>query len=108
MPTPNSDVSLAAPISLSTAPRSRRTREPDQEGEGRRRRVRGGLSCLRERKPKTLIVWGKGDPIVLSAGATPFEADLPDPEIHLLNSGHFALKEDAAEIARQIMRKFAR
>lgn len=63
---------------------------------------------LRERQPKTLIVWGKGDPIFLPAGATAYKADLPKAELHLLDSGHFALEEDADEIARRIVRTFAR
>ena len=63
---------------------------------------------LRERQPETLVLWGKGDPIFLPAGAAAYKADLPSAEIHLLDTGHFALEEDAAEIARRIVRKFAR
>ena len=63
---------------------------------------------LRERKPKTLVVWGKGDPIFLPVGAAAYRADLPNAEVHLLNSGHFALEEDADEIAGLIVRMFAR
>lgn len=63
---------------------------------------------LCERKPKTLIVWGKGDPIFLPVGATAYRADLPNAEVHLLDSGHFALEEDADQIAGLIVRMFAR
>ena len=62
---------------------------------------------LREHRPKTLIVWGRNDPIFLPAGAEAYRADLPKAEMHLLNTGHFALEEDAPEIARMIIRTFA-
>lgn len=38
-------------------------------------------------------------------GAHPYRRDLKDIETHLLDSGHFALGEDGAEIAR-LMRDF--
>ena len=63
---------------------------------------------LRERQPKTLIVWGQNDPIFLPAGAQAYQANLPSAEIHLLDTGHFALEEDAPEIARLIIRTFGR
>lgn len=47
-----------------------------------------------------LIVWGKNDKIFPAAGATPYLRDLPDAELHLLDTGHFALEEDGEEIAR--------
>ena len=39
---------------------------------------------FRERKPPTLIVWGKNDKIFPADGATPYLRDLPDAELHLL------------------------
>jgi pimeloyl-ACP methyl ester carboxylesterase len=54
---------------------------------------------LRERQPPTLVVWGKNDPIFGPKGAEAFRNDLPTAEIHLLDTGHFALEEDAATIA---------
>ena len=60
---------------------------------------------LRDRKPPVLAVWGKNDPIFLPAGAEAFLRDDPRTELHLLNTGHFALEEDGPEIA-QLIREF--
>ncbi|MFC8508929.1 alpha/beta fold hydrolase [Streptomyces sp. NPDC057411] len=46
-----------------------------------------------------LAVWGEGDEIFVPAGAEAFRRDLPDAEIHLLPTGHFALETHAPEIA---------
>jgi pimeloyl-ACP methyl ester carboxylesterase len=48
---------------------------------------------FRARKPPTLIVWGKNDKIVPASGATPYLRDLPKAELHLIDSGHFALED---------------
>ena len=61
---------------------------------------------LHEYPPKTLIAWGRNDPIFLPVGAQAYRADVPMAEVHLLNRGHFALEEDAPEIARMIIRTF--
>ncbi|WP_242097749.1 alpha/beta fold hydrolase [Sphingomonas sp. CROZ-RG-20F-R02-07] len=61
---------------------------------------------LKARQPKTLILWGKNDPIFLPAGADAYSADLPKAEVHLLNTGHFALEEDAEVAAKHILRTF--
>jgi len=60
---------------------------------------------FRKHQPPMLIVWGKGDKIFPAAGATPYLRDLPKAEMHLLDTGHFALEEEGAEIAR-LMRDF--
>jgi pimeloyl-ACP methyl ester carboxylesterase len=60
---------------------------------------------LREKKPPVLVVWGKNDPVFAPAGAEAFLKDVPQAELHLLDTGHFALEEDGAEIA-QIIRAF--
>jgi pimeloyl-ACP methyl ester carboxylesterase len=57
---------------------------------------------FRKHQPPTLIVWGKNDAIFPAAGAHPYRRDLRDLEFHLLDTGHFALEEDGAEIARLI------
>lgn len=54
---------------------------------------------FREYQPPTLIVWGKNDYIFPAEGALAYRKDLPDAEIHLLNTGHFALEEDLEMIA---------
>jgi pimeloyl-ACP methyl ester carboxylesterase len=58
---------------------------------------------LREHRPPTLVVWGKNDPIFTSAGALAYKRDLPDCEVHLLDTGHFPLEEDAAATADLVM-----
>jgi pimeloyl-ACP methyl ester carboxylesterase len=54
---------------------------------------------LREHQPPTLITWGRGDPFFLEAGALAYLGDVPGAQLHLLDTGHFALEEDLAEIA---------
>ncbi|MEU7070102.1 alpha/beta hydrolase [Streptomyces narbonensis] len=54
---------------------------------------------LREHRPPTLIVWGRGDAFFLEAGAHAYLRDLPDAELHLFDTGHFALEEKLPEIA---------
>lgn len=60
---------------------------------------------FREYQPPTLIVWGKNDAIFPPAGAEPYKRDLKNLEYHLLDTGHFALEEDGAKMAR-LMRSF--
>lgn len=54
---------------------------------------------FRDRKPPTLIVWGKNDKIFPEAGAHPYLRDIPGAELHLLDTGHFALEDKLDEIA---------
>ena len=60
---------------------------------------------FRTRQPPTLIVWGKNDVIFPAAGAKAYLSDLPRAELHLLDSGHFALEDKGEEIAG-LMRNF--
>ena len=59
---------------------------------------------FRRHQPPTLIVWGRNDPIFPAEGAEPYRRDLKDVELHLLDTGHFALEEEGDEIARLIRR----
>jgi pimeloyl-ACP methyl ester carboxylesterase len=63
---------------------------------------------LREHRPRTLIVWGRNDPIFLPAGAQAYRRDVPQAELHYFDTGHFALEEDAPAIARDIIASFGR
>ncbi|WP_295629012.1 alpha/beta hydrolase [uncultured Nitrosomonas sp.] len=54
---------------------------------------------FREYTPPTLVVWGKNDAIFIADGAVPYKRDLPGAEIHLLDTGHFALETHGTEIA---------
>jgi pimeloyl-ACP methyl ester carboxylesterase len=57
---------------------------------------------FRSQQPPTLIVWGKNDFIFPGEGAEPYRRDLRDLEVHLLDTGHFALEEDGDVIAARI------
>lgn len=59
---------------------------------------------FRQYQPPTLIVWGKNDVIFPEEGAHPYLRDLPGAEIHLLDTGHFALETHGDEIADRIRR----
>ena len=59
---------------------------------------------FRQHQPPTLIVWGKNDAIFPAAGAHPYQRDLKNVELHLLDTGHFALEEDGDIIVRHIRR----
>ncbi|MGO7215495.1 alpha/beta fold hydrolase [Rhizobium ruizarguesonis] len=54
---------------------------------------------FRERKPPALIVWGKNDKIFPEEGAHPYLRDLPNAEVHILDTGHFALEDKLDEMA---------
>jgi pimeloyl-ACP methyl ester carboxylesterase len=60
---------------------------------------------FRTRKPPTLIVWGANDVIFPADGARAYLRDLPNAEMHLLDTGHFALEDKGDEIAA-LMRDF--
>jgi pimeloyl-ACP methyl ester carboxylesterase len=60
---------------------------------------------FRERQPPTLIVWGKNDKIFPADGARPYLRDLPNAELHLLDTGHFAL-EDRLDIMAPLIHDF--
>jgi pimeloyl-ACP methyl ester carboxylesterase len=59
---------------------------------------------LREHRPRTLIVWGRGDAFFPEPGAHAYLNDLPDAELHVLDTGHFALEDKLPEIAPLIDR----
>ncbi|WP_282792675.1 alpha/beta hydrolase [Streptomyces sp. CC224B] len=54
---------------------------------------------FRESQVPLLAVWGAHDEIFVPAGALAFHRDLPEAEVHLLPTGHFALETHAAQIA---------
>jgi pimeloyl-ACP methyl ester carboxylesterase len=60
---------------------------------------------FRKYQPPTLIVWGKNDKIFPEAGAHPYRRDLPKAEVHILDSGHFAL-EDKLDTMAPLIRNF--
>ena len=58
---------------------------------------------FRDHQPPTLIVWGKNDYIFPAEGAYPYKRDLKNIELHLLDTGHFALEEKGDEISNYIL-----
>ena len=55
------------------------------------------------RQPKMLIVWGKNDPFFTVEGAQAYLRDIPKAELHLLDTGHFALEDSSDFIAQKIV-----
>ena len=57
---------------------------------------------FRTSRPPLLAVWGRNDPFFLPAGAEAFKRDIPDADVRLLDTGHFALETHATDIAAAI------
>jgi len=57
---------------------------------------------FRTHRPPLLAVWGKNDPFFLPKGADAYRRDIPDAEVLLFDTGHFALETHAVEIAAAI------
>ena len=53
---------------------------------------------FRKQQPPTLITWGKNDGIFTVEGAELYKKDVPSAELHLLDTGHFALEEELDRI----------
>jgi pimeloyl-ACP methyl ester carboxylesterase len=60
---------------------------------------------FRSQQPRMLILWGKNDPFFTVEGAKAYQRDIPKAELHLIDTGHFALEDSSAFIAER-MRKF--
>ncbi|WP_042159628.1 alpha/beta fold hydrolase [Paenibacillus gorillae] len=58
---------------------------------------------LQQYQPPLLAVWGENDVSFIPAGAKAFKKDLPEAEIHLLDTGHFALETHALEIGELML-----
>lgn len=54
---------------------------------------------MRQHTPPTLITWGRNDPFFTEPGGRAYLRDLPDAELHLFDTGHFALETHLTEIA---------
>jgi len=59
---------------------------------------------FRKAKPPVLAVWGKNDPFFVPPGAEAFRRDNPNAEVHLYDTGHFALETHGNEIGAEIRR----
>lgn len=60
---------------------------------------------FRKSKPPLLAIWGKNDPFFIPAGAEAFRRDIPNAQVKMLDTGHFALETHVVEIAAA-MREF--
>ena len=54
---------------------------------------------LRDHRPPTLVVWGRNDPFFPEPGAHAYLHDLPEAEVHVFDTGHFALEDHLPVIA---------
>ena len=59
---------------------------------------------LRNQQPKTLIFWGQDDVFFTREGGEAYLRDLPNAEMHRLDSGHFAVEDCLDEIAAKTRR----
>jgi pimeloyl-ACP methyl ester carboxylesterase len=59
---------------------------------------------LQDRQPKSLIFWGQNDIFFTREGGEAYLKDLPDAEMHRLDSGHFAVEDCLDEIASNTSR----
>ena len=63
---------------------------------------------LKDRQPKTLIVWGRNDPLILPAAAEFIKQVVPAAHLRYFDGGHFVLDEYANVIAEAIIETFSR
>ena len=59
---------------------------------------------LRKQQPKTLIFWGQDDIFFTREGGEAYLKELPNAEMHRLESGHFAVEDCLDQIAANIHR----
>jgi pimeloyl-ACP methyl ester carboxylesterase len=62
---------------------------------------------LKDRQPKTLIVWGRNDPLILPAAAEFVKQIVPTAAVHYYDGGHFVLDENAEAVAEAIIETFS-
>lgn len=61
---------------------------------------------LKTAQPKTLIVWGAGDPLFTVEGAHAVKREVPAAKLVTYKAGHFLLEEYSADVAKQILLNF--
>ena len=62
----------------------------------------GWHTYFKKHQPPMLITWGINDVFFPVAGANAYLRDLPKAELHLLETGHFALEDHCSFIAERI------
>lgn len=63
---------------------------------------------FRSSQVPTLVVWGANDEIFGPEGARAFTRDLPHADVHLLDTGHFALESDLDAVSEHVRHFLAR
>jgi len=63
---------------------------------------------LKERQPKTLVVWGQNDPLFVPTAPEFVKQAVPTAEVRYFDGGHFVLDEYADAIAEAIIETFSR
>ena len=61
---------------------------------------------LKEQQPKTLIVWGRNDPLILPPAAEFVKQVVPTADLRYFDGSHFVLDEYADEVAAAIIETF--
>ena len=61
---------------------------------------------LKDRQPKTLIVWGRNDPLILPVAAEFVKQVVPAADLRYFDGGHFVLDEYADAVAEAIIETF--
>jgi pimeloyl-ACP methyl ester carboxylesterase len=67
----------------------------------------GWHAYFKKYQPRMLITWGTNDVFFPVPGAKAYLRDLPQAELHLIETGHFALEDNCAFIAGRIRKFFA-
>ena len=62
---------------------------------------------LKDRQPKTLIVWGRHDPLMRPAAAEFVKEIVPGADLRFFDSGHFVLDENVDAVAEAIIETFS-
>jgi len=62
---------------------------------------------LRKLQPKTIIFWGQNDLFFTAQGGEAYLKDLPNAEMHRLDSGHFAVEDNLDYISNNIHRFYS-
>ena len=62
---------------------------------------------LKNRQPKTLILWGRNDPFLTTAAPETLKQAVSAAEVQYFDGGHFLLDEYADAIAEAIIEMFS-
>jgi pimeloyl-ACP methyl ester carboxylesterase len=62
---------------------------------------------LRQQQPKAIIFWGQNDIFFTPQGGESYLRDLPNAEMHRLNSGHFAVEDSLRYIVEKMTAFYA-